>query len=72
LASLSFPEPARIYFLEPIPAFEFDVPTSHTFLNRAKAGGATVVLDGLNDETVKSLVIVSQDGDEFELCASDD
>ncbi|MFM0028604.1 VOC family protein [Paraburkholderia madseniana] len=55
-----------------VPVFEFDVSALHTFLNRAKALGATVVLDGLNDETMKSIVLASPDGQEFELCACHD
>ena len=55
-----------------VPVFEFDVPDLHIFLNRAKALGATVVLDGLNDETMKSIVLTSPDGHEFELCGCHD
>ncbi|RKT24403.1 catechol 2,3-dioxygenase-like lactoylglutathione lyase family enzyme [Paraburkholderia sp. RAU2J] len=55
-----------------VPVFEFDVSELHTFLNRAKAHGATVVLDGLNNETMKSMVLASPDGHEFELCICHD
>jgi predicted lactoylglutathione lyase len=52
-----------------VPVFEFDVSALHAFLNHAKALGANVVLDGLNDEAMKSVVLMSPDGHEFELCA---
>ncbi|CAE6701706.1 hypothetical protein R69658_03344 [Paraburkholderia aspalathi] len=55
-----------------VPVFEFDASALHTFLSRAKALGATVVLDGLNDETMKSIVLASPDGHEFELCTCHD
>lgn len=55
-----------------VPVFEFDLAALHTFVNRAKALGATIVLDGLNDETMKSIVLLSPDGHEFELCACHD
>lgn len=55
-----------------VPVLEFDVSALHTFLNRAKALGATVVLDGLNDEAMKSIVLISPDGHEFELCTCHD
>ncbi|WP_429564437.1 VOC family protein [Paraburkholderia sp. MM6662-R1] len=51
-----------------VPVFEFDVSALHIFLDRAKAFGATVALDGLNNEAMKSIVLVSPDGHEFELC----
>ncbi|WP_246291345.1 VOC family protein [Paraburkholderia fynbosensis] len=55
-----------------VPVFEFDVFALHIFLDRAKAFGATVALDGLNNEAMKSIVLVSPDGHEFELCACHD
>ena len=51
-----------------VPVFEFDDEALRLFLNRAKANGATVVLDGLADEAMKSIVLCSPDGHEFELC----
>lgn len=52
-----------------VPVFEFDAFGLKDFLNRAKALGATIVLDGLDDETMKSIVLLGPDGHEFELCA---
>jgi predicted lactoylglutathione lyase len=51
-----------------VPVFEFDDEALRAFLKRAKANGATVVLDGLADEAMKSIVLCSPDGHEFELC----
>jgi predicted enzyme related to lactoylglutathione lyase len=53
-----------------VPVFEFDVSSSHTFVNRAKALGATVVLE-LNDD-MNSIVLASPDGQEFEVCTCHD
>jgi catechol 2,3-dioxygenase-like lactoylglutathione lyase family enzyme len=52
-----------------VPVFEFSDEALCAFLNRAKANGATVVLDGLADEAMKSIVLCSPDGHEFELCS---
>jgi catechol 2,3-dioxygenase-like lactoylglutathione lyase family enzyme len=51
-----------------VPVFEFDEPALHTFLHRAKENGATVVVDGLKNDEMKSIVMCSPDGHEFELC----
>jgi len=53
-----------------VPVFEFDVSSSHTFVNRAKALGAAVVLE-LNDD-MNSIVLASPDGHEFEVCTCHD
>ncbi|WP_133647748.1 VOC family protein [Paraburkholderia flava] len=55
-----------------VPVFEVDVSALHTFLDRARTLGATVVLDGLNDETMKSIVLSDPEGHEFELCSCHD
>jgi catechol 2,3-dioxygenase-like lactoylglutathione lyase family enzyme len=51
-----------------VPVFEFDSSGLKDFLNRAKALGATILLDGLDDGTMKSIVLLGPDGHEFELC----
>lgn len=51
-----------------VPVFEFEKTALLTFLDRAKASGAMVVVDGLDDENMKSIVLRSPDGHEFELC----
>jgi catechol 2,3-dioxygenase-like lactoylglutathione lyase family enzyme len=51
-----------------VPVFEFDNEALLAFLSRAQVNGATVVLDGLADEAMKSIVLCSPDGHEFELC----
>jgi predicted lactoylglutathione lyase len=51
-----------------VAVFEFDDEVSRAFLNCAKANGATVVLDSLADEAMKSIVLSSPDGHEFEPC----
>lgn len=40
-----------------VPVFEFDISDLHTFVDRAKDLGAKVVLDGLNIETMQSVVL---------------
>jgi predicted enzyme related to lactoylglutathione lyase len=52
-----------------VPVFEFNISDLHIFLDRAKTLGAKVVLDGLNDETMKSVVLSDPEGHEFELCS---
>lgn len=51
-----------------VPVFEFDGPALKDFLERARALGASVVLDGLDNEAMKSIVLAGPDGHEFELC----
>jgi catechol 2,3-dioxygenase-like lactoylglutathione lyase family enzyme len=51
-----------------VPVFEFEAAHLQPFLSRAKALGASVVLDGLADEFTKTIVLASPDGHEFELC----
>ncbi|CAM2338003.1 MULTISPECIES: VOC family protein [Burkholderia] len=52
-----------------VPVFEFDISDLHTFVERAKALGAKVVLDALNIETMQSVVLSDSEGHEFELCS---
>jgi predicted lactoylglutathione lyase len=52
-----------------VPVFEFEEQALHEFLRRAQENGAAVVFDGLAIETMKSIVLSSPDGHEFELCA---
>ncbi|VWC91797.1 methylmalonyl-CoA epimerase [Burkholderia lata] len=51
-----------------VPVFEFEENALHEFVKRATENGATIVVDGLNVESVKSIVLSSPDGHEFELC----
>nr|WP_196782618.1 hypothetical protein [Chromobacterium paludis] len=37
-------------------------------MSRAKAAGATVVLDGLGNPQMNAIVLASPGGNEFELC----
>jgi len=55
-----------------VPVFEFEAVELEPFLRRAKNLGATVVLDGLNNPNMKSIVIANPDGHEFELCMCHD
>jgi len=52
-----------------VPVFEFDAFGLTDFLSRAKTLGATVILDGLDDENMKSIVLSDPEGHEFELCS---
>jgi predicted lactoylglutathione lyase len=51
-----------------VPVFEFEENALHDFVKRAKENGAVVVVDGLEIEAMKSIVLSSPDGHEFELC----
>jgi catechol 2,3-dioxygenase-like lactoylglutathione lyase family enzyme len=51
-----------------VPVFEFEENALHEFLKRATENGASVVMDGLKVESMKSIVLSSPDGHEFELC----
>jgi predicted lactoylglutathione lyase len=52
-----------------VPVLEFEKDELHAFLDRAKSNGAKVVVDGLENESMKSIVLRSPDGHEFELCS---
>ncbi|MCA8399013.1 VOC family protein [Burkholderia cepacia] len=51
-----------------VPVFEFEEEALHEFVQRALENGASVVMDGLKIESMKSIVLSSPDGHEFELC----
>jgi len=51
-----------------VPVFEFDPEQIPDSVERARQLGATVVLDGLADPNMRSIVLASPDGHEFELC----
>jgi catechol 2,3-dioxygenase-like lactoylglutathione lyase family enzyme len=55
-----------------VPVFEFEEHALDEFLRRAKEHGAAVVFDGLEIEAMKSIVLRSPDGHEFELCTCHD
>ena len=50
-----------------VPVFELNDPEVNGLVEKAKALGATVVLDGLADPKVKSVVLKDPQGNEFEL-----
>ncbi|MCA8029758.1 VOC family protein [Burkholderia cepacia] len=51
-----------------VPVFEFEEKALHEFVKRATENGASIVMDGLKIESMKSIVLSSPDGHEFELC----
>ena len=51
-----------------VPVLEVDEGAMPATVARAKAAGASVVLDGLADPKMNSIVMASPDGHEFELC----
>jgi len=51
-----------------VPVFEFEEHALHEFVKRATENGAAIVMDGLKIESMKSIVLCSRDGHEFELC----
>ncbi len=51
-----------------VPVFEVDDGEMTATITRAKEAGATVVLDGLADPEMNSIVLASPGGHEFELC----
>ncbi len=50
-----------------VPVFEFADADLQPYIERAKALGATVLVDGLDDPHLKSIVFRTPDGHEFEL-----
>ena len=51
-----------------VPVLEVDVGAMEATVARAKGAGAVVVLDGLSDPKMNSIVLASPGGHEFELC----
>jgi hypothetical protein len=51
-----------------VPVIEFEPAELAGAIERARSGGATVVLDGLNNPKMNSIVLASPGGHEFELC----
>ncbi|MBJ9592935.1 VOC family protein [Burkholderia seminalis] len=51
-----------------VPVFEFEEGALHEFVKRATENGAAIVMDGLKIASMKSIVLSSPDGHEFELC----
>jgi predicted enzyme related to lactoylglutathione lyase len=50
-----------------VPVFEFADAELAAYIERAKAAGASTIVDGLNDPNVKSYVMADPWGNEFEL-----
>jgi catechol 2,3-dioxygenase-like lactoylglutathione lyase family enzyme len=55
-----------------VPVFEFEESALHEFVQRATENGATIVMDGLKIEAMRSIVLSSPEGHEFELCMCHD
>ncbi len=51
-----------------VPVLEVDEGAMEATVSRAKAAGAVVVLDGLNNPKMNSIVLATPGGHEFELC----
>ena len=51
-----------------VPVLEVETGTMASTVARAKGAGATVVLDGLENPKMNSIVMASPGGHEFELC----
>ena len=51
-----------------VPVLEFEPTELSSAVERARSAGATVVLDGLNNPKMNSIVLASPSGHEFELC----
>lgn len=51
-----------------VPVLEFEPAELAAAIERARSVGATVVLDGLNNPKMNSIVLASPGGHEFELC----
>jgi catechol 2,3-dioxygenase-like lactoylglutathione lyase family enzyme len=50
-----------------VPVFEFEAAALAAFAAKARALGASVVVDGLDDPAMNSIVLAAPDGHEFEL-----
>ena len=51
-----------------VPVIELEPSELPAFIERAKSHGATVVLDGLDNPKMNSIVLAAPFGQEFELC----
>ncbi len=51
-----------------VPVLEVDEGTMEATIIRAKSSGAVVILDGLSNPKMNSIVLASPGGHEFELC----
>ena len=51
-----------------VPVLEVDEGTMEATISRAKSAGAVVILDGLSNPKMNSIVLASPEGHEFELC----
>ncbi|WP_321839556.1 VOC family protein [Paraburkholderia bannensis] len=51
-----------------VPVFELQEIALHACVKRATENGASVVMDGLKIEAMRSIVLSSPEGHEFELC----
>jgi len=51
-----------------VPVLEVDEGAMKATIDRAKGAGAVVILDGLNNPKMNSIVLASPGGHEFELC----
>ena len=51
-----------------VPVLEVEVGAMASIVERARSAGATVVLDGLKNPKMNSIVMASPGGHEFELC----
>ncbi|WP_321956221.1 VOC family protein [Paraburkholderia bannensis] len=51
-----------------VPVFELEDIALHACVKRATESGASIVMDGLKIEAMRSIVLSSPEGHEFELC----
>ena len=51
-----------------VPVIEIEASSLPAFIERAKSLGASVVLDGLENPKMHSIVLAAPSGHEFELC----
>ena len=50
-----------------VPVFEFDDTVLQSYIDRAKSAGAAVLVDGLDNPKLRSLVMADPWGNQFEL-----
>ncbi len=51
-----------------VPVFELEDAVIDAHVQRAVSLGASIVVDGLNDPKMNSIVLAAPDGHEFEIC----